>query len=413
MGAPLRTTASPSVIRLLSVLEARTVTAPVRLFLDFCQHAPSLAEGPEPMPEVRSSLTTFCRTHAQAEPNGSMPENEFLASARRANIDVAVIPEAGPFDLRAVAGLCRVVAEQRPDLIETHHVKSHFLMRLSRIPRQRPWIAFHHGYTTPDLKMRLYNQLDRWSLRGADRVITVCAAFARQLARSGVASERIHVVHGALGTAWATARDTDRETLRARLGAAAHERLVLAVGRLSREKGQVDLIDAFRRLHRAHPGLAAKLVIVGEGPERPRIEQAVLRWGMAGRVRLVGQVTDPREYYAAADLFVLPSHSEGCPNVVLEAIAAGVPVIATSAGGVPEILRHGQSALLVEPRQPRALVEAIALLLSDSHLARRLAANAAASSAARRSPAVRARALVEIYREVLRSGVGPGEGLRA
>lgn len=401
MSAAARMVASPRAIRLLSVLEARTVTAPARLWLDFCRHAPALAAGPAPMPAVTSRLATFQRARAQAEGERRVPDNAFVAAARGAGLDVAVIPEDGAWDLGAMAGLRRVVAEQTPDLVETHHVKSHFLMRLSGIPRERPWIAFHHGYTAPDLKMRLYNQLDRWSLRGADRVVTVCHAFARRLARSGVAPERIRVVHGALDAAWAAAGDAERERLRAQLGLAAHERLVLAVGRLSREKGHCDLVDAFQRLIRAQPGLAAQLVLLGEGPERSRLAANVARWGLGERVRLAGQVTDPRDYYRAADLFVLPSHSEGCPNVLLEAMAAELPVVATAVGGVPELVRHEHSALLVAPRHPRALADAMGRLLMDATLARRLTANAAASPAGRRSPEIRARELIAIYREVV------------
>ena len=96
-------------------------------------------------------------------------------------------------------------------------------------------------------------------------------------------------------------------------------------------------------------------MIVGEGPERPRIAQAAARWGLRERVLLVGAVTGTREYYDAADVFVLPSHSEGCPTVLLEAIAAGVPVVATACGGVPELVAHEESALLAPPARPRAL----------------------------------------------------------
>jgi glycosyltransferase involved in cell wall biosynthesis len=100
-----------------------------------------------------------------------------------------------------------------------------------------------------------------------------------------------------------------------------------------------------------------------------------------------------------ADLMVLPSHSEGSPNVLLEAMAAGLPIVATRVGGVPEIVCHGQTAILVEPRKPRALAHGISLLLSDRSLAKQLSANAL-RAVLDYSPLARMRALTQIYNEL-------------
>jgi glycosyltransferase involved in cell wall biosynthesis len=274
-------------------------------------------------------------------------------------------------------------------------------MRLSGLDRKRPWIAFHHGYTTTDLKMRAYNWLDRWSLGAAARVVTVSHAFARDLARAGVAEERIRVLHNSIDVERAACVDEDNaRSLRASLGIETGERVVAAAGRLSREKGHLDLIAALGLLRRLHPEMSIKLVIVGDGPERGRIDEAARAQGLGDRVVFTGQVADVRPYYAAADLLALPSHSEGSPNVLLEAMAASLPVVATSVGGVPEIVAHNESALLVEPRDATGMAEAIAAILTDAQLGRRLAAAARASVVARHSPRERLRALAKIYREL-------------
>ena len=113
------------------------------------------------------------------------------------------------------ASLRRIVEQRAPNIVQTHNVKSHFLMRQSGLWRRQPWVAFHHGYTTTDLKMRVYNQLDRWSLRAAHCIITVSHAFARELARAGVPPERICVLHNSVSAGRAAhVRDEEVQSLK-------------------------------------------------------------------------------------------------------------------------------------------------------------------------------------------------------
>jgi hypothetical protein len=163
-------------IKLLAVVEAATVTGPARNLLDFFAGASSpRSDGGD---YLNPTLTTYHRSRSAPSPNEAA--NEFVQRARAQNIPVDVIAERFPFDLRVVPALREVVARRAPDIVETHHVKSHFLYRLSGAWRRRPWVAFHHGYTSTDAKVRLYNHLDRWSLRAAHCVITVSQAFARR-----------------------------------------------------------------------------------------------------------------------------------------------------------------------------------------------------------------------------------------
>jgi glycosyltransferase involved in cell wall biosynthesis len=395
------TTATP-VIKLLSVIEAGSVTGPVKNLIEFCRRARDLSRELTGLPSIETTLVTFERGRKSAGRTG----HAFLAAARDAGIDVEVIAERFRFDPRVVAGLRDLFDRLAPDIVQTHNVKSHFLMRLSGLCRERPWIAFHHGYTATDLKMRAYNQLDRWSLGAAARVVTVSRAFARDLARAGVSPERIRVLHNSIALdGAAVAGEENARSLRSRLGVEDGERVVVAAGRLSREKGHADLIAALDHLRRLRPSLKVRLVIVGDGPERRPVAEAARALGLLDRVVFAGQVEDVRPYYAIADLLSLPSHSEGSPNVLLEAMAARLPVVATRVGGVPEIVTHGESALLVAPHDPRAMAEAIAAIFADAGLAERLAASARASVAARHSPEARLRSLAEIYRELAPAGL--------
>jgi glycosyltransferase involved in cell wall biosynthesis len=354
-----------SLMKVLAIMEAGTVTGPAKNLLNFCQSAQQ--HGLPDLPFVETSITTFRRISA------AETANVFVENALDSGIDVELIDERFRFDTRIVDELKRIVERKKPELIQTHNVKSHFVMRMSGLWRDIPWIAFHHGYTTTDLKMRAYNQLDRWSLRKAQRVITMNRIFAEQLIAAGASREGMRIVHNAIEVeSILKISPSQVAELKNRLGIENEDRVIIAVGRLSHEKGQLDLIRAFAKLMNRQ----TKLLIVGKGPERQRLEQEINSLQISERVVFAGQVKDIKPFYAVADLMVLPSHSEGSPNVLLEAMAANVPVVATSVGGVPEIATHRETALLVEARNPQALTQAIDELLNDRELARKLAAQA-------------------------------------
>ena len=395
-------------------MEATTVTGAARSMLDFCRSARDLQPGLPDLPLIKTAIVTFERRRNDANPHhremnrsagASAPgvkesPNEFVAAAREIGIEVVVIEERFRFDLRVISRLRRAIEQQRPDIVLTHHVKSHFLMKRSRLWQEYPWIAFHHGYTTTDLKMRAYNYLDRWSLPTADRVITVCQAFAKGLANAGVRPERISVQHNAISAPQAASIE-QVQVVRAKLDLRKDERLVLAIGRLSREKAHLDLVTAFAHLRRARPEINARLVIIGDGPERGRLDAASSSLNVRERTLFTGQLSDIGGYYALADLMVLPSHSEGSPYVLLEAMAAGVPVVATAVGGVPEMVEDNESALLVPASSPEQMAEAIGRVLTNAQLARTLTANASALVVTRYSPESYLRSLARIYQSVL------------
>jgi glycosyltransferase involved in cell wall biosynthesis len=139
----------------------------------------------------------------------------------------------------------------------------------------------------------------------------------------------------------------------------------------SRVKGHTCLIAAACTVCRDVPD--AIFLLIGDGKERPKLEQQVREAGLEENFLFLGCRNDVPDLLAACDLSVLPSESEGLPNAILEAMAAGVPVVATCVGGIPEIIENGQNGLLVPPQNPQALAEAILRILRDSNLAMRLA----------------------------------------
>jgi glycosyltransferase involved in cell wall biosynthesis len=360
-------------MKLLAVIEAYSMTGPAKNLIEFATLARELG--------VETTVATFIR---------GRESNIFTETARSSGVQVHVLRERGLADRAVLKDLAALVSRQKPDVIQTHAVKSHFLARLAGLPKSAPWIAFHHGYTWPTFRARAYNQLDRWSLRAASKVLTVSIPFRDELASKGVNPDRIEIVHNAIRPDWGTAKPA----------AAPDRKTILIVGRLSREKDHLTLLRAVERIRDLNP----HLVIVGEGPERARIEREIKQLGLSGQVTLTGHQPSAEPYYGAANLAVLSSLSEGSPNALLEAMAAGVPVVATNVGGIPEIVKHEESALLVPPGDIDAMAAAMSKLLTDSSLARQLADRAHMLVLVKHSPQARAKRLVDIYNSLRPSG---------
>ena len=382
----------PQSLKILSLVEATTVNAVAKGTLEFYCTARDLNAAGEVSIEGRA--ITFDRDD-QNEPN------EFVRTFRAAGFEVDLIPERRRFDLSVIPALRKVVEARQPDIVVTQSVKSHFLMWRSRLWRTVPWVAFHHGYTATDRKMQLYNRLDRWSLRKADLVLTVCHAFARELANNtGVPIEKISVHHNAIKPL-PRANAAEIESLKQRYQLAETDGIILSIGRLSKEKAHIDLVRAFVELCERSPEINARLIIVGDGPERERLKLAGQNTTFGDRVILAGQIKNVQPFYSIANLFVLPSHSEGSPHALLEAMAAKVPVVATAVGGVPEIVENEASALLVSANDPTAMAKAMARVLADEGLARRLTTRAADLVVQNHSPEQYARWLLSLYRKTI------------
>ena len=382
----------PLPLRILTLAETETVSGTMKPVLSFYRTCRQCEAG-----AVELSLAPFERSPAGS---ASRP-NQLSRAAAALGVPTYRLQEHFRYDPRTISQLRKLVREINPHIIETHHSKSHFVLQISGLGKKRPWVAYHHGHTRAHFRLRLYEGLDRWSLRAPTQVVAVCGAFAQQLVGMGIPREKIVVLHSSVELA--PERNFNFEDLQAKkasLGISGTERIVLAIGRLSKEKAYPDLVAAIAELRRSHPELPVRLIILGEGPERSTIEAAIRSAGLERGVSLPGHIRDVSPYYEVADVFAISSLSEGSPNVLLEAMAAGVPVVASAVGGIPEIVTDQQQALLVRPRDPRALADALACILTNRRLAQALSRAARSLAATRFSHEQRARALLELYRNV-------------
>ena len=371
-------------------MEALSVTGPAKNLIAVAR---ALAAADPPAAKFR--VVTFVRD------GGS---NGFLDALQAAGIEVDTIRERRRFDPSVIRQLRDIVRLRRPDLIQTHNIKSHFLVRLGGIQRQLPWIAFTHGYTAEDGKMKLYNQLDRWSLRRPDRVVAVCEAFAKDLRARGVRRDKIVVRHNSIAPMPA-ADPRAVAGLREKLGIPPGAVVWLAVGRMSPEKGHADLLAAIAALQQDPAVPDFRLVLVGDGPERQAIEELRRRLPRPAQVILAGTTSTMPLYYALADALVLPSHSEGSPNVLLEAMVSGLAIVATRVGGVPELAEDGVTAFLVPAHATHAMAGRMKELSINRELRTALGERARHWALANYGPQQYFDSILHLYQRVLQSRV--------
>ena len=373
------------------MIEATTVTGPAKNLIQFCKTARQSHESDAGTPVIDPLIITYAR-------GSKGTTTAFLDTLEAAGIRWQVIPERFRFDPSVFAELRRCVAGYSPDLVQTHSVKSHFLVRLAGLDRRYPWIGFHHGYTFTDQKMELYNRLDHWSLPHACRIVTVCKPFAEQMIGRGISPSKITILHNSVCLPGVVNPD-EVTALRRKLGIENGEPVVLTVGRFSREKGHIDLIEAIAHLRQASER-PFRLLLVGDGPERSNLVARIASLGLRETVVFAGHVPNVTPFYALASVMALPSHTEGSPNVVLEAMAHGVPIAATAVGGVPEILQHRENGLLAPARDSKAMADAIDRLLADRALAERLALSGRAR-VQQFTPEAYRRAMLRVYQAAL------------
>jgi glycosyltransferase involved in cell wall biosynthesis len=320
----------------------------------------------------------------------------FIAYLKGLGIEPTVIPERGPADLGALRGLAAALHEIRPHVVQSHGYRPTGLVSLLRL-RRPPWrwIGFFHGATRQDLKDRLYNRLNLLMLSRAERLVVLSEEHRRWFAAMG---DRVRIIHNAVLSLPPPPSPADFSSLR-KPGTA----LIGVVARLSHEKG-VDLaVEALASLRSR--GLEVALAVAGDGPEEPNLRRRCEALGLADHVHFLGRVADVGALYRSVDLVMIPSRdgAEGLPNVLLEAISAGLPVVATRVAAVPEVLVDEAAGFVVPPGDAAALAAAAARALAPGFADQ--GREARRTVVGRFSLDQRAQRLAELYRATLASRI--------
>jgi glycosyltransferase involved in cell wall biosynthesis len=293
---------------------------------------------------------------------------DFMTRARALWFEAHELRHDTPQLVRAAEELVGTLRCVAPRLLVTHHYKADLLGLLAAHRLNLPVVSWSHGWTHENFKVRLYEMLDRRCLRYMDRVVCVSRGQAVKVERAGVSAARIVVIRDAIRAERFASIDPAYEAKLREFFPGQPGKIVAAAGRLSREKGFADLVDAATIVIKRDPSV--RFILFGEGRLRGELEQRIARCGLKGSFILAGFRRDLDSFLPFLDLIVLPSYTEGLPNVVLEAFSAGVPVVATAVGGTPELVEDGINGRLVPPRNPPRLAEAIGEMLADGESCR-------------------------------------------
>ncbi len=286
------------------------------------------------------------------------------AWAGRLGIDYTEIRERHSFDPGIWRPLRALVRDRQIDVVHSHDYKTNLLaLLLARATGVVP-VTTEHGWTGHSWRERnVYYPADKRLARFFPQVLAVSEDIRQELLRHGSRPERVTTILNGID-AQAFRRDRGRHaTVRAALGLGAGDLVIGSVGRLEPQKRFDLLIRAASNLQRWRPEL--KLVIVGDGSERERLEALRHQTGLADRCVLAGHRTDVADLHHAFDLYVQSSDYEGTPNTVLEAMALETPVVATDAGGTRQLAWDEVHALIVPPGDQAGLERAIRAALAD------------------------------------------------
>jgi glycosyltransferase involved in cell wall biosynthesis len=292
-------------------------------------------------------------------------EQPFLDALRADGVEVARIAMPGRAYLRERAAVRRLCQALRPSVVHTHGYRSDVVDAGVARALGVPVITTVHGFTGGGVRSRVYERMQEHAFRRFDAVVAVSRSVAARLGARRIPERVVRIIPNAFDD---RAVRLDRACARQHLGVRDEQFVIGWVGRMSREKGADVLVEALPHLsdQRVH------LCMLGDGPDRPLLEERARALGVADRIAWQGVVPEAARLFAGFDAFVLSSRTEGTPIVLFEAMAACAPIVATTVGGVPDVV-GGDEAILVPASDPRALAHGIDAVRTDAAAAARRA----------------------------------------
>lgn len=361
-------------IRALHIINSLAAAGAETLLVQLCRRLPE--QGVEPT--VASLL-------------GPGPLSPLLAQDRIPTVDLS---RGGRFDVAAVLKLAAAIRRHRIDVVHTHLVYAGIVGKLAAVATGRPVISTRHYMADPRERTLPFRLEDRLTTSCAARVVAITDCMREAiLAQRLVEPERVAVHRNAI--------DLDLFISRIRPSSRREGTLVGTIGRMEPPKAQEVYLEAMSLVRRCVPSVRG--ILVGDGRRREELLRLRAQFALGDVVTFSGSVPPDEipSLLAGFDVFVLSSNWEGLPMVLIEAQAAGVPIVATAVGGVPEVVHDGATGLLVPPRDPTALAGAIVRLLEDQALRWQLGVNAAAHAEREFDIRRLARQTAAMYREVL------------
>jgi len=360
---------------------SRCFGGPERQMLSLAQHLPA---------EFRSVLLSFPE-HGKCA--------DFIRVVRGAGFEARSLENDTPHLPRMVSELAWILQRSAADVLCCHGYKANAVGLLATKRTGTPAVMVARGWTGANVKVRMFEALGKHCMRYAARLVCVSASQTSEFGGIGRGGPRPCVIRNAVDPArFARRSNTWLRWLRRVLPS---KRLIVgAAGRLVKEKGYLDLLEVARAIRGCDDGIG--FILFGDGPLRARLEDMIRGFKLSEHVVLAGFRADLDAVLPHLDVFVHPSYREGMPNVVLEACAASVPVVATDVGGTREIIRHGWNGYLVGPGRKDELLAHILTLARSTELRERMRLRARQVVTASFSFSTQARLYAELFQRILR-----------
>ncbi len=293
-------------------------------------------------------------------------ECDLLRAGRDSGFDCFDLLSRSSYDPGVLGKLKTCIREKKIHVLCTHGYKPDVVGRIATWTCGIPAVAISRGWTGESPRVRAYEWLDKRFMALTDKIVAVSEGQRKKILEIGIPPEKVKVIYNGIESNIPKRRS--RMQLRKELGFPADSTVILSGGRLSPEKNFDLMIEAARQVVSENSN--TRFAIFGEGVLRPELERKIREAGLSGKFLLPGFRPDFPQLLSGADIFVLPSFTEGLPNVLLESYARRVPVIATPVGGVPEIVEDGVTGFLVRTDDVRGLADRISLFSKDPDLRR-------------------------------------------
>ncbi|MCJ8503133.1 glycosyltransferase family 4 protein [Desulfatitalea alkaliphila] len=286
------------------------------------------------------------------------------------------------------------------NILQSHGYKSHVICLFLKVLTGNPWVAFFHGWVSGGKKIKFYNYLEKYLLKFADKVVAVSEGMVNGLNTVWIGKEKINIIYNAVDpNEYSSYAPTIKIREQYRINNAAP--LVAVVGRFSPEKGHRYFVEALPKILKVFPGL--KTLFIGDGPLKKELQQQINQAGLKSKVIFTGYQSNVQDFFREIDLIVLPSLSEGMPNVALEAMLFQKPVVATRVGGVPEVVLDGETGILVDPKNSEQLAEAAIRLFKNRKTLHEFGMAGKCRVLKEFSSEERIKKIARLYNEVLRN----------
>jgi len=298
----------------------------------------------------------------------------------------------------------QVIRKFKPHIIHAHTATPDGYLGLTiKMKYNLPLVCSLRG---SDIHTYPYNdsvtyRLTRKVILNADQILSVSDALRISAEQIAKPKNPIKVVYNGCELPPLANFQIKRGEIRSQLGIGENDVAIIFVGDIDKVKGIFELMEAFKLLKSKYPHL--HLILLGDGPDRQPVLNMISSGIDNANVHLIGKIPHDDVYHwlRASDLFVLPTYNEGLPNALLEAMACGLPVIATNVGGIPEVVRHGQNGILIEARNVNTLYQSIEKMLADPEIARNMGSSANRLIQQNFSWLNNAGKMMEIYKELI------------